>query len=160
MATGRVYTVQFDNVAVAAIQDLFELTPADDKPIEIIGLFISQTGIADVGDAQEEVLPIQIIRGFTTSGSAGSAPTPVPVKARDAAAGFASEVNNTTVATTGTTVTAHSDNFNVRVGYQNWWPENTEIDCSQTDTRVVIRLTRAPNDSITLSGTVYVKEYG
>ena len=70
----RIYTVQFDNVSVSAAQDLFEITPADDKPVDIVGLFLSQTGVADVGDAAEELLPVQIIRGFTTSGSAGSAP--------------------------------------------------------------------------------------
>lgn len=157
---GRVYTVQFDNVSVSAIQDLFELIPADDKPIEIVGLFISQTGNSDVGDAAEECLPLQIIRGFTTSGSGGTTPTPVPVKRSDSASGFTAEANNTTVATTGTTATVHSDNFNVRVGYQNWWPENTEPDCSQADSRIVVRLTRAPADAITLSATVYVREFG
>lgn len=155
---GRVYTVQFDNVSCSAAQDLFEITPADDKPVEIVGLFLSQTGVADVGDAAEEVLPVQIIRGFTATGSGGSAPTPVPVKFVDTAAGFTAEVNNTTVATTGTTTTIHSDNFNVRVGYQNWWPEGTEPQASQVNTTIVVRLTRAPADAITLSGTLYVRE--
>ena len=154
----RVYTVQFDNVSVSAAQDLFEITPADDKPIDIVGLFLSQTGVADVGDAAEELLPLQIIRGHATGGSGGSAPTPVPVDPVDTAAGFTSEVNNTTIASTGTTTTLHSDNFNVRVGYQNWWPEGTEPKASQANTTIVVRLTRAPADAITLSGTLYVKE--
>lgn len=156
--SGRVYTVQFDNVSVSAIQDLFEITPADDKPVAIVGLFLSQTGVGDIGDAAEEVLPVQIIRGFTSSGSAGTAPTPVPVNPIDTAAGFTAEVNNTTVATTGTTTTVHSDNFNVRVGYQNWWPEGCEPAASQANTTIIVRLTRAPADAITLSGTLYVRE--
>lgn len=155
---GRTYTVQFDNVSCTAAQDLFEITPADDKPVQIVGLFLSQTGVADIGDAAEELLPIQIIRGFTTSGSAGSAPTPAVLNHIDTAAGFTAEVNNTTVATTGTTVTLHSDNFNVRVGYQNWWPEGCEPTASQANTTIVVRLTRAPADAITLSGTLYVRE--
>lgn len=158
--TSRVYTVQFDNVSCTAAQDLFELRPADDKPLEIVGLFISQTGVADVGDAAEELLPIQIIRGYTTSGSGGSTPTAVPVKRTDAAAGFSAEANNTTVATTGTAVIIHNDNFNVRVGYQNWWPEGTEPDASQADTGIYVRLVRAPADAITLSATLYVRECG
>lgn len=155
---GRGYTVQFDNVSVSAIQDLFEITPADDKPVAIVGLFLSQTGVADVGDAAEELLPVQIIRGFTASGSGGSAPTPVALSPIDTAAGFTAEVNNTTVATTGTSVTLHSDNFNVRVGYQNWWPEDAAPAASQANTTIIVRLTRAPADAITLSGTLYVKE--
>jgi hypothetical protein len=154
----RVYTVQFDNVSVSAIQDLFEITPADDKPVDILGLFLSQTGVADVGDANEECLPVQIIRGFTTSGSGGSAPTPAPIDPIDTASGFTSEVNNTTVANTGTTATLHSDNFNVRVGYQNWWPDGCCPGASQANTTIVVRLTRAPADAITLSGTLYVRE--
>ena len=36
--TGRTYSVIFSAVAVSAAQDLFELSPADDKPVEIVGL--------------------------------------------------------------------------------------------------------------------------
>lgn len=157
---GRVYTVQFENVSVSAIQDFFEIRPASNKPVDIIGLFLSQAGAADVGDAQEECLRIAIIRGFTSSGSGGSTPTPAPVKRTDAAAGFAAETNNTTVATTGTTVQTHSDSFNVRIGYQNWWPPGTETDCTATDTSVVVRLIAAPADAILLTGTLYVQENG
>jgi hypothetical protein len=156
--TGRIYTVNFAAVSLAAAQDLFEITPADDKPIEIVGLFLSQTGVADVGDAAEEMLRVQIIRGYTSSGSGGSAPTPVPVKRNDVAAGFTAEVNNTTVATTGTAVIIHADAFNVRAGYANWWPDGTEPSAAQGDTTIVVRLVAAPADAITVSGTLYVRE--
>lgn len=158
MSKFPVYTVQFDNVSVAAAQDLFEISPADDKPVEIIGLVLSQTGVADVGDAAEELLPVQIIRGHATGGSGGSAPTPVPIRFGAAAAGFASEVNNTTIASTGTTTTVHSDNFNVRAGYCMWFPPGTEPHATQGNTTIVVRMTRAPADAITLSGTLYVRE--
>src|SRR5690242_16165892 len=95
----RVYTVTFQAVAITVSQDLFEITPADDKPVQFLGLFLAQN--TDVGDAQDEILRWSVIRGFTTSGSGGSAPTPRPTKRSDAAAGFAAEVNNTTKATTG-----------------------------------------------------------
>jgi len=156
--TGRVYTVSFAAVSMTAAQDLFEITPADDKPVEIIGLFLAQTGVADVGDAAEEMLRIEIIRGYTTGGSGGSAPTPVPTKHLDVAAGFTAEVNNTTVATTGTAVIVHEDGFNVRAGYANWWPDGTEPSASQTNTTIVVRLVAAPADAITISGTLYVRE--
>lgn len=154
----RTYTVVFDNVSCSAAQDFFELTPADDKPIEIIGLQLSQTGVADIGDAAEELLPIKISRGFATSGSGGTAPTPAVVKANDTAAGFTAEVNNTTVASTGTEVILFCDNFNVRAGYNQWFPPGTEIGASQANTLLVVRLTRAPADAITLSGTLWVRE--
>lgn len=157
---GRIYTVVFSAVSVSASQDFFELTPADDKPIEIVGLTLCQVGNSDVGDAAEEMLRFDIIRGHATSGSGGSAPTPRPVKRSAAAAGFTAEVNNTTIASAGTGVTLHSDSFNVRAGYINWWPVGTEPDASQGDTTIVVRLPTAPADAITLSGTIYVRELG
>lgn len=155
---GRVYTVSFSAVAVAAAQDLFEITPADDKPIEIVGIELGQT--SDSGDAQDEQLQLSIIRGFTTSGSGGTAPTPAPVgSSATAAAGFTAEVNNTTLANTGTSVTLPCTAWNVRAGYINWFPEGCEPGASQANTTIVVRQS-APVDSLTMSGTLYVRELG
>lgn len=159
MSAGRIYTVVFGAVSVSAAQDAFELTPADDKPVELVGITFDQTGVADVGDAAEELLRWTVIRGFTASGSGGSAPTPRPVKRGSAAAGFTSEVNNTSLATTGTSVTLHEGAFNVRVGERYWWPEGMEPDAIQADTTILVRFP-APADAITLSGTLYVRELG
>lgn len=153
---GRAYTVQFTAVGVTAAQDLFEITPADDKPCEVVGLMIGQS--SDAQDAQDEQLGLKVIRGFTASGSGGSAPTPAPLSSIDTAAGFAAEVNNTTPANTGTGVTLHADAFNVRAGYQLWLPEGCGWRVSQANTTLVVNLT-APADSLTMSGTLYVIEY-
>ena len=153
---GRVYTVQFENVAVTALQDLFEITPADDKPVKLLGLFLSQS--SEIGDAQEEMMRIQVIRGYTSSGSGGSAPTPVPVDPNTAAAGFTAEVNNTTVATTGTAVILHSESFNERTGLAMWWTPETCPIASQANTTIVVRLLANPADSVTMNGTLYVEE--
>jgi len=151
----RRYTVIFSAVAVTAAQDLFEITPADDKPVNLLGLFIGQT--SDAGDAADELLQVSVIRGYTASGSGGSAPTPAPLDPVDTASGFTAEVNNTTVANTGTAVTLHTDTFNVRSGYQLWWTPETTPRASQANTTIVVRLT-APADSLTMSGTLYVEE--
>lgn len=159
MSAGRIYSVVFGAVSVSGSgQDFFEITPADDKPVEIVGLFLTQTGNSDVGDAQEECLRFSIVRGNATSGSGGSAPTPAPVDPNDTAAGFTAEVNNTTIASTGTAVIVHEDSFNVRVGYQNWWPEGFGPQATQANTLLCVRLNAAPADAITLSGTLYVRE--
>lgn len=154
----RIYTVSFSKVATTVAADLFEITPADDKPVEVVGLFIAQS--SDFGDAQAEILPYTVIRGHTTSGSGGSAPTPRPVKRTDAAAGFTAEVNNTTAASAGTTVTLHAGAFNVAVGENLWLPEGCEWDATQGDTTLIVRLATAPADSLDMSGCIYVKEYG
>jgi len=156
---GRIYTVNFAAVAVAAAQDLFSLKAAAEKPIEIIGLELTQVGNSDIGDAQEELLRFAFLRGHTTVGSGGSAPTPRPVKANDTAAGFTARVNDTVIASAGTAVTTLESAFNVRAGYLNWFPLGTETDTNGT-LYLVVRLITAPADSITLSGTCYVRELG
>lgn len=152
---GRTYAVTFNAVAVTAASDLFELTPADDKPIEIVGIELGQ--YTDAGDAQDELLGLQIIRGFTSSGSGGSSATPTPISPNAAAAGFTAEVNNTTLANTGTTTTLLSTAFNVRAGYINYFPIDARPGAGQGNTTIVVRMT-APADSITLNGTIYVRE--
>lgn len=155
MANGRTYTVIFSAVSVSAAQDLFEISPADDRPIELVGLSLGQT--SDVADAAEEILQISVIRGHTTSGSGGTAPTPAALNPLDAAAGFTAEVNNTTVASAGTTQTLHTDVWNVRAGYLIWWPPEARPVATQGNTTIVIRQT-APADALTMSGTLYVRE--
>lgn len=158
MAQNRIYTVAVNAVASpAAIFDLFEIRPADDKPLEVCGLFIGQS--SDFGDAAAEILALRVIRGFTTSGSGGSTPTPSPLNRSDSAAGFSAETMNTTVATTGTTVDLHNDAFNIQSGYPLWLPEGMEWELSQGDTSLVVRLS-APADAVTISATLYVREQG
>jgi hypothetical protein len=160
MSQGRVYTVSFTATAVTAQIDVFEVTPADDKPIEVLGYEIGQS--SDFGDAQAEQLGFRVIRGFTTSGSGGAAATPSPLtKNGDTASGFAAETCNTTLANTGTTIDLHAGAINLQAGSGLvWLPEGCEWGCSQADTRLVFRFIAAPADSITLSGTLYVREQG
>ena len=158
MAQNRIYTVSFLAVAVTVQVDLFELTPADDKPIEVLALFVGQS--SDAGDAQAELMAYSVIRGFTASGSGGTATTPRPVSRSDTAAGFTAETCNTTLATTGTTNQLHADTFHVGSGEKLILSEGMEWSASQADTSLVIRLAAAPADSLTMSGTVYVREQG
>lgn len=155
----RIYTVSFENVAVAAVQDLFEITPADDKPCAVIGLTLDNVGgTADAADAQEELLRLNIIRGFTASGSGGSAPTPVPTSTNDTAAGFAAEANNTTVATTGTTVNLWPFGWNPRVPLREFLAQEYWLYVGQPSTSLVVRLVAAPADSFQVSGCLWVAE--
>ncbi len=154
---GRTYAVTFNAVALTAAADLFEITPADDKPCEVVSIYIGQT--TEAGDAADEMLGVQIIRGFTTSGSGGSAATPTPLRPADTAAGFTAEVNNTTLANTGTTTTLHSDAFNVRAGWVYIPPLDARPVVNQGNTTLVVRTT-APADSVTFNGTMIVRELG
>ena len=159
MAAQRgVYTVSFDQQAIASASgdyDLFELVPADDRPIELVALFISNK--SEVGDAQDEMVAYAIVRGNTTS-SNGTATTPRPLDPRDGAAGFSAETVGSTVATAGTPITVHSDTFNIRAGLQLILPEFMRPKVDQADTAMYIRMTTALADDATFSGTAYVRE--
>ena len=151
----RTFAVSFNAVAITAAQDLFEISPADDKPVRLLGLVVGQ--YSDVGDANSENLSLSIIRGYTSSGSGGSAFTALPLDPNDSAAGFSAEINNTTVANTGTAVTLWSDVWNTQAGYQVWFPDGAQPQASQANTTIVVRIT-APADSITTNATLMVQE--
>jgi hypothetical protein len=157
----RIYTVTFENVSIAASQDFFEITPADDKPVMVLGWEIDNVGgTADAGDAQEEFWRLLLRRGHTVSGSGGTAPTPTPVVSTDAASGFTAEVNNTTIANTGTTKDVWTGGLNVRIpGPLFLIPEVMPI-VSQADTTLVLRLLSTPADAVLCSGTLWVAELG
>ena len=112
----------------------------------IVGLFLGQS--SDYGDAQAEGLRYRVIRGHTTSGSGGSAPTPRPLDRSGAAAGFTAEANNTTIASVGTPINLHSDTLYVQAGEKLWLPEGCEWEASQADTLLVVRLMAAPADAL------------
>lgn len=152
----RIYSVEFEGVAVTAAVDLFEIAPADDKPCAVHAMFLAQS--SDVGDASEEILRYRVIRGHSTTGSGGASATPVPLDPSDTAAGFTAETNNTTIATAGTAVNVHSGAFNIRSGEPLVLPPEMRWKVNQAQGLLVVRLMAAPTDSLTMSGTLYVEE--
>ena len=154
---GRVYVGSFENVAVTAAQDFFELAPATNKPMTIHGYGLHQT--TDLGDAAEEILRISLVRGHTTSGSGGSTMTPALLSSSaDTASGDTTiEINNTTIASTaGTTLYVHG--MNIRVGLEVWFPPEARPNVSAADTTCVLRLLAAPADSLTMGGWIVFEE--
>lgn len=158
---GRAYTVTFAATAVTAVQDLWYIKPAADKGVYIEYCEVNNVGgTADAGDAQEELLRVEIIRlpATVTVGSGGTAPTPTPLAVNDTAASFTARVNDTTVATTsGTAKTVIASGFNVRTGWL-WAPVPEHRIPVANAEALVVRLNLAPADSINLSGTLIVRE--
>lgn len=151
------YAVTFTGVAVTAQQDLFELVSASDSITVIHQISLSQS--TEVGDAQEEGLAILIKRGQTTSGSGGTAPTPVSLETGSAAFGGTTEVNNTTKASAGTIVTTWAEAWNVR-GPFIWLPTPEMRLILGPSTRMTVELGTTPADSITMHGTMIFEELG
>jgi hypothetical protein len=158
---GRIYTVPFSATAATTAVDFFEIGPADDKPVLIHSIYIGQS--TEFGDAQAEMLIVEIRRGGTgmTSGSGGSAVTPIAARSSaDAAAGFTAEAMNTTVATFTAGVLVLSDTFNVATGWQYNPPPEDMIGVSQANGGLVVRFGSTPADSITFTGTLVAEELG
>lgn len=157
---GLLYSVPFSKVTISAAQDLFEIIPAANKPVKLHSLYLSNVGgTADAGDAQEELLPLLVIRAHATSGSGGSSVTPTPVDpTHGTAASFSAEVNNTTIASTGSPINCHADGINSRLPAPIVWTDQTRPICTTTEVRIVVRLVDAPADAVVMSGTLYVEE--
>ncbi len=147
----RIYTAQFNGVAVTAQQDLFELVAGTNTPIVVHELFLSQS--TEIGDAQEEGLSILIKQGSTTTGSGGSAPTKVPRDVDDAASAATVAANNTTKATSGTIVTHQAVAWNIRVPLQILFTPELRPYVKGAR-RLTVELGTTPADSITMNGYI------
>lgn len=156
---GRLYQVPIAFVAQTAQIDLFELTAAAEKPCLIHEIYVANS--TDVGDAQEEMLALRLRRanGTVTSGSGGTAPTPVPIDPDDAASGLTAEVNNTTklVVGTGTITDERLYAWNVRQPFHLIFTPETRPKIKGGEKKV-LELTTTPADSITLGGYALVEE--
>lgn len=158
---GRMYTISFTATAVTTSLDLFEITPADDKPCVLHALYVGQT--TELGDAAEEQLEWTIRRGGTamTSGSGGvAAANGIGLDPSYATSGFTYEARNTTLATFTAGTIVHDDTFNVRVGIQYIPTPEMRPSVSQANGGMVCRLEAAPADSITFAATAYIEELG
>lgn len=158
---GLGYTVSYTGTLTTSGDnaDLFELLPADDHPIRLVGLLLSQ--ISEVGDAAEEGLQISIIRlPATVTSSNGSAATPKPTGGHAVAAGFSAKVNGATIATTsGTADIVEESGWNIRVSpVERWWIEDKFSHWARQGEALVIRSQTTALDNITIAITAYIEE--
>jgi hypothetical protein len=160
MSLGRLYTVQFNSVAVTAVQDLFELVVPSDAVMVLRSIRITQE--SDAGDSASEQLAFQIKRGVgSTSGSGGTVPSVNKIQTGDAAAGITAEANNTTqaIAGGGSLTTLLEECENIHAGWLHAPPPDERFIFSPSEV-CIIALQTTPADSLTMSGTVVVEEIG
>lgn len=162
---GPIFSAAIDNIAVSAIQDLFEIATDATTRIAICGIDLFQN--TDFGDAQAETLALRIIRGLGTTGSGGSAVTPKNHKPWSRVSPCTVARNNTTPAVigAGTSDVLLSTGFNVQAGffYRPRWVDSTDVDeriFCEKNSRIVVNLPAAPADSITVFGTIWWQELG
>jgi hypothetical protein len=148
MMSGRVYSAPINVAAHAAQVDIFELLAASGKPLKLISFELGQT--SEVGDAQEEFLPLALKRvtGSPTSGSGGGTATFQPLMPNASAAGATLETGNTTKLSGGTSVELARFTWSLRGGllYQ---PPPEEWIVLDGGTRLVLEEVATVADSIT-----------
>lgn len=96
---GRIYTVSFKNVTIAAAQDLVALKGSSGKICRVLRAWL-QMNDTTLQTAQGLRLNFKYSSATITLGSGGSTPTPRPNDPGDAAASFTAHANDTTQATT------------------------------------------------------------
>ena len=157
---GRVYSAQVNGVAATAAQDVFELLTPADLVVCVHSVFIGQT--TDAGDAEAEMLGVQIKRGSgsITSGSGGSTPSMFPHVFSDTAASCTLEANNTTIAVVGAGALSilQAESFNVQAGWY-YTPTPEERIWLSPSQYFIVTMT-APADSITLNARIVFEEIG
>lgn len=153
----RSYSVQFNNVAVTAVQDLIALYAGASMACKLHGIVIGQiTGTT----VQNLRISVSRLPTTVTAGSGGSTPTPQKINRGDAAATATAHTNDPTptqASTSGTKSVLHSDVFNTVNGYQFFWPPDDRPVIGLSEAAVV-SLDTAPSSSMTISGALYFEE--
>lgn len=150
----RVYTVQFNNIAVTAVQDLIGVYSGANMAFELHEIFIGQISATAIGNLR---LSIKRMLATVTSGSGGSAPTPQKAINGDAAATVTARANDTIQATATSTSVLRSDVFNVINGYL-WLPAPDDRPIIAPSQALIVSLDTAPGASETMSGTATFRE--
>lgn len=154
MQTPIIHAANFDAQAVTTATDMFECTPAADRPAIIYGLALLQT--TDLGDAAEEVLRIGIYRD-ATAGSGGTANTEYVYT--NVAAGVTPTMATRSLGTASTGGTLIDIiGWNIRIPLL--WVPIPEMrpkfsNIAAEGPTSTFRLIAAPADSITVSGVLY-----
>jgi hypothetical protein len=151
------YTASFSGQAETAQVDLLEILVSSADVVIIHEIGISQ--LADVGDAAEEMLLLQLKSGQTTTGSGGNTTDIEKVEQGDPTSGTVVKDTNTTKATGGTIITHYDWYWNVRIPFQMVWTPETRPVLAPSR-RATLELATTPADEITFGGYIVFEEIG
>lgn len=157
MALERLYSIVFENVTVAAVQDLFALKASATNGLEIRRISVSAGAVTSAAEIR---LRLKRLPATVTIGSGGSAPTVQKVSSRLnlSALSTNARVNDTTQATTsGTAQILAVWQWNVLQDFLEVPPteaERWECDVSEG---LIFDVAATPASTV-LSGTIVYKE--
>lgn len=158
MATGRKYTVSFQNVTLAAVQDLFMVKSGTSNPIAVTSINLGQITGTSVANCR---IRLQLLPATVTAGSGGSAGTINKWQSQgDAASSATARINDTVQATSsGTIIDIWDDAWNIVNGW--FWsppiPSSSPMAIGGAAFR--LSLDTAPS-SIVSNGTFTFEELG
>jgi len=147
---GRMYTVDFLEVAVSAQQDLFQIE-ANTIPVIIHAIYISQS--SDVGDASAAAISIKISR---VTDAVTDDVAAVQLDQGDATQLADLAINETSQLTTGLE-DLHSEVWNIALPFI-WMPPPEMRIVVDVANAVVVNMNTT--DTLTMSGTMYFEEVG
>jgi hypothetical protein len=151
------FDVPIPHTAVTVQLDICEVTAHASRPCIPLGFELGNS--TEVGDAMEEQLIIVLKSGQTTSGSGGSAATPVNTEPGGASAGAVAEVFNTTPASAGTIVEHGRWTWNVR-GPLSVLFTDEQKKLMSAGRRFTLSLIKTPADSLDIGGSLSFQELG
>lgn len=151
----RMYTAVLDALSVAAVDELFFIAAPADAVVRIHEIVITQ----DTSETSEQ-LPLNIFRTATDQSAKGTANTPAPLSAGDAAFGGTVRTNILTAETFATETTMLMRQAqNALNGWHILPTPECRIDISPS-ARLVIKLDAAPASALPISGYVIFEEIG
>ena len=151
----RLYTVIFNNVSVAAVQDLISVTCTANMAIKIHEVAIGQVTATTIGNLR---ISLKRMQATVTAGSGGTAYTPVPINFGDAAATATARVNDTTqaISSTGAQI-MRADIYNVLNGFLYLPPIEDRIIIKPSQA-FVVSLDSAPGSAEIMSCSLVFEE--
>lgn len=141
-------------LSVTLATDLAQITVADDRPVAVAGLIVTQS--SDLGDAAEEVLRWGLYRGVTTGSTGGTSLTVTSLQQGGPTPSASGTANWTTASTGGTLMLAGG--FNIRVGQELWFPPECRPYIGQGGSPFSFRLLAAPADAVTIDLSLILLE--
>lgn len=157
MKIGRIYRVTFEDVTIAAAQDLLSVLGAAGKMCLIRRIVFGATDTTAPTNQQFK-LRGRLLPATVTPGSGGSAQTPVKTDPGDASPSFTCRKNDTTGATTsGTAVITNEWGVNIYAGLDEELARPIPIGPSQ---QFVFEMLSTPSGSPKCSAMIEVEEIG
>jgi hypothetical protein len=152
----RVYSTFFENVTIAAVQDIFNLKAGAANSLELHQIDLSAGGVSAPAEIR---LRLKRLPATVTNGSGGTAPTIGATDSGDTKAATAAvRANDTTQATTsGTAVTLQAHQWNVLMPWQ-YLPAPEDRETIQAGEALVLDIPGAPASTV-VSGTIKWQEF-